>query len=113
MFVAVREGADLLTYFPASLTASVRLNSPENQSAVRVSLWVEELCDNRADSAVIGGFRITKVWANMAHYVGRLTALKVMKVKAPGMYADGAGLYLQVTAMAQRASRNPGFTVTR
>ena len=33
----------------------------------------------------------------MAHYVGRLTALKVMKVKAPGMYADGAGLYLQVS----------------
>lgn len=33
----------------------------------------------------------------MAHFVGRLTALKVMKVKKPGMYADGAGLYLQVT----------------
>jgi integrase len=29
--------------------------------------------------------------------VGRLTALKVAKVKKPGMYADGAGLYLQVT----------------
>ena len=33
----------------------------------------------------------------MAHFVGRLTALKVMKVKKPGMYADGAGLYLQVS----------------
>ena len=33
----------------------------------------------------------------MAHLVGRLTALKVAKVKAPGMYADGAGLYLQVS----------------
>ncbi|MGJ4973181.1 tyrosine-type recombinase/integrase [Bradyrhizobium sp. HKCCYLRH1073] len=33
----------------------------------------------------------------MAHLVGRLTALKVTKVKKPGMYADGAGLYLQVT----------------
>jgi hypothetical protein len=33
----------------------------------------------------------------MAHFVGRLTALKVFKVKKPGMYADGAGLYLQVT----------------
>jgi integrase len=33
----------------------------------------------------------------MAHLVGRLTALKVTKVKEPGMYADGAGLYLQVT----------------
>jgi hypothetical protein len=35
--------------------------------------------------------------ADMAHFVGRLTALKVLKVKKPGMYADGAGLYLQVT----------------
>jgi hypothetical protein len=33
----------------------------------------------------------------MAHFVGRLTALKVTKVKKPSMYADGAGLYLQVT----------------
>ncbi len=33
----------------------------------------------------------------MAQFVGRLTALKVLKVKTPGMYADGAGLYLQVT----------------
>ena len=33
----------------------------------------------------------------MAQFVGRLTALKVFKVKKPGMYADGAGLYLQVT----------------
>ncbi|NPU65384.1 integrase arm-type DNA-binding domain-containing protein [Bradyrhizobium sp. 83012] len=33
----------------------------------------------------------------MAHLVGRLTALKAIKVKKSGMYADGAGLYLQVT----------------
>jgi integrase len=33
----------------------------------------------------------------MALVVGRLTALKVLKVRRPGMYADGAGLYLQVT----------------
>lgn len=33
----------------------------------------------------------------MVHYVRKLTALKVLKVKAPGLYADGAGLYLQVT----------------
>jgi len=33
----------------------------------------------------------------MAQFVGRLTALKVLKVKRPGLYADGAGLYLQVT----------------
>jgi len=33
----------------------------------------------------------------MARTVGRLTALKVARAKAPGMYADGGGLYLQVT----------------
>jgi integrase len=33
----------------------------------------------------------------VAQFVGRLTALKVAKVKKPGFYADGAGLYLQVT----------------
>jgi integrase len=34
----------------------------------------------------------------MARTTGRLTALKVEKAKQPGMYADGGGLYLQVTA---------------
>lgn len=29
--------------------------------------------------------------------IGRLTALKVARASAPGMYADGGGLYLQVT----------------
>ena len=60
-------------------------------------MWVEKL---GGQSRRFGGnrrFRIAKAWANLAHYVGRLTALKVMKVKAPGMYADGAGLYLQVS----------------
>jgi integrase len=33
----------------------------------------------------------------MAQFVGRLTALKVMRVTRPGVYNDGAGLYLQVT----------------
>jgi integrase len=33
----------------------------------------------------------------VAQTVNRLTATKVQKVKAPGMYPDGAGLYLQVT----------------
>jgi integrase len=33
----------------------------------------------------------------MARAIGRLTALKVEKVKTPGMYADGGGLYLRVT----------------
>ena len=33
----------------------------------------------------------------MARTTGRLTALKVSKAKRPGMYADGGGLYLQVT----------------
>jgi len=33
----------------------------------------------------------------MARTTGRLTALKVERAKEPGMYADGGGLYLQVT----------------
>ena len=33
----------------------------------------------------------------MARTANRLTALKVEKLKEPGMYADGAGLYLRVT----------------
>jgi len=33
----------------------------------------------------------------MARTTGRLTALKVERAKAPGMYADGGGLYLQIT----------------
>ena len=38
----------------------------------------------------------------MARTVGKLSALKVARDVAPGMYADGAGLYLQVTgAVAQ------------
>jgi integrase len=34
----------------------------------------------------------------MARTANRLTALKVEKLKEPGMYADGGGLYLRVTA---------------
>jgi Arm DNA-binding domain len=33
----------------------------------------------------------------MARTTGRLTALKVSRARLPGMYADGGGLYLQVT----------------
>jgi integrase len=33
----------------------------------------------------------------MVRTTGRLTALRVERTKAPGMYADGGGLYLQVT----------------
>ena len=33
--------------------------------------------------------------------IGRLTALKVTRATAPGMYADGGGLYLQVTINAR------------
>src|SRR6516165_8331643 len=33
----------------------------------------------------------------MAQTVGRLTALKVVRAKRPGVYADGGGLYLQIT----------------
>src|SRR5450631_2603281 len=36
---------------------------------------------------------------HLARTMGRLTALKVTRVaNQPGMYADGGGLYLQVTA---------------
>jgi hypothetical protein len=31
-------------------------------------------------------------------WLGKSTALKVDRAKRPGMYADGAGLYLQVTS---------------
>jgi hypothetical protein len=37
----------------------------------------------------------------MAQTVNQLTATKVQKVKTSGMYADGAGLYLQVTGNAK------------
>jgi hypothetical protein len=37
----------------------------------------------------------------MAQTVNQLTATKVQKVKAPGMYPDGAGLYLQVIGEAK------------
>jgi hypothetical protein len=33
--------------------------------------------------------------------IGRLTALKVTRATAPGMYADGGGLYLQATVNAR------------
>jgi hypothetical protein len=33
--------------------------------------------------------------------VNRLAALQVGRFKAPGMYADGGGLYLQVTVNAR------------
>ena len=39
----------------------------------------------------------------MAQLVNQLTATKVEKVKAPGMYPDGAGLYLQVTSTAAKS----------
>jgi len=38
----------------------------------------------------------------VARAIGRLTALKVEKAKAPGMYADGGGLYLRVTPEGAR-----------
>jgi integrase len=38
----------------------------------------------------------------MPRPIGRLTALKVDKKKHPGMYADGGGLYLRVTANRTR-----------
>src|SRR5262249_4945875 len=39
----------------------------------------------------------------MARTIGRLTSLRVERAKEPGMYADGAGLYLQVTSAAAKS----------
>src|SRR5262245_44284307 len=39
----------------------------------------------------------------MARTVGKLTALKVGRRLKPGMYADGAGLYLQVTGVGAKS----------
>jgi integrase len=38
----------------------------------------------------------------MARATGRLTALKVERLKEPGMYADGGGLYLRITSEGTR-----------
>jgi hypothetical protein len=38
----------------------------------------------------------------MARAIGRLTALKVERLKEPGMYADGGGLYLRITPEGTR-----------
>jgi integrase len=39
----------------------------------------------------------------MARAIGRLTALKVERLKKPGMHADGGGLYLRVTSEGARS----------
>jgi hypothetical protein len=39
----------------------------------------------------------------MAQAVNRLSAIKVQKNKTPGLYADGAGLYLQVTGKGAKS----------
>jgi integrase len=39
----------------------------------------------------------------MARTVGKLTALKVSRASHPGMFADGAGLYLQVTGAGAKS----------
>src|SRR5215470_17202721 len=38
----------------------------------------------------------------MARTIGRLSALKVERLKEPGMHADGGGLYLRVTSEGAR-----------
>jgi hypothetical protein len=42
----------------------------------------------------------------LAQFVGRLTALKVARVITPGMYKDGADLYLQVSERKARVARS-------
>jgi integrase len=48
----------------------------------------------------------------MAQLIGRLTALEVQRAKKPGMYADGAGLYLQVTSSGDRIAKSWIFRFT-
>ena len=48
----------------------------------------------------------------MARRIGRLKALAVSRAKQPGMYADGGGLYLQVTSASSPVlglSLRPGW----
>ncbi|HVM82364.1 MAG TPA: Arm DNA-binding domain-containing protein, partial [Candidatus Binatia bacterium] len=45
----------------------------------------------------------------MARQIGKLTALGVSRAKAPGMYADGGGLYLRI---AEDGGRNWQFRYT-
>src|SRR5437868_3894585 len=46
---------------------------------------------------IVGTLVGSKRPGEMARTTGRLTALKVEKAKQSGMYADGGGLYLQIT----------------
>jgi integrase len=46
---------------------------------------------------------VGKIESIMAQVINRLTAIKVQKLNTPGMYADGAGLYLQVTGNAAKS----------
>lgn len=39
----------------------------------------------------------------MARPIGKLTSLQVSRAKKPGMYADGGGLYLQITSKAAKS----------
>jgi hypothetical protein len=39
----------------------------------------------------------------MAQTVGKLTALRISRPLEPGMYPDGAGLYLQVTSAGAKS----------
>src|SRR4051812_20466632 len=41
--------------------------------------------------------------ADMARTIGKLLALQVTRDLAPGMYPDGGGLYLQVTARGAKS----------
>ena len=47
--------------------------------------------------AIIRAVLVDWIVDSMARAMNRLTALKVNKTNAPGMYPDGAGLYLRVT----------------
>ena len=81
-FAVVGEHIEKATYFEYHSLVGVRSRPPESVGK-RVS----------GVGTVVGRYG----WADMAQFVGRLTALKVSRTRTPGRYAGGAGLYLQVS----------------
>ena len=90
---------------PCGACKKEALESPILQGFVRLPVHTRPLSsfsihDTFVDSVVDRGI-------GMAKTVGKLTALKTGRALPPGMYADGAGLYLQVT----EPERSRGFFV--
>ena len=62
------------------------------------------ICQRSPEAAIIRApFVGTNVGGEVVRKVGRLSALAVSRLREPGMYADGGGLYLQVTNADSRS----------